>query len=249
MTATLKHASYVPGTYTKERPDYVLTAEKYMKAWEKKRRKATSKKEKSSDIPPTICFSRKIGAGALEIADKVAPKIGYRVADRLILEQIVANKDLSKKTVKFFDERYPGKLTELAAFLFGEKSFTMGDYTKALFGSVFTLAEDEPTIFVGRGSHLVLPRDRVLAVRCICSKDHRVKRLAKILKVPKSEAAKKLDEADKVQREFFRNVFKRNDASPYEFDLVINMDFIKKPKWAADIVETAFRLKFKDEVS
>ncbi|MGA8280571.1 MAG: cytidylate kinase family protein [Desulfobacterales bacterium] len=86
------------------------------------------------------------------------------------------------------------------------------------------------------------------AVRCICSKDHRVKRLAKILKVPKSEAAKKLDEADKVQREFFRKVFKRNDASPYEFDLVINMDFIGKPKWAADIVKTAFRAKFKGEV-
>jgi hypothetical protein len=41
MTATLKHASYVPGTYTKARPDYVLTAEKYMEAWGKKRRKAT----------------------------------------------------------------------------------------------------------------------------------------------------------------------------------------------------------------
>ena len=101
MTATLKHASYVPGTYAKQRPDYVLTAEKYMEAWEKKRLKAASKKQKSADIPPTICFSRKIGAGALEIADKVAPKIGYRVADRLILEQIVANKDLSKKTVSF----------------------------------------------------------------------------------------------------------------------------------------------------
>lgn len=52
-----------------------------------------------------------------------------------------------------------------------------------------------------------------------------------------------------MQREFFRKVFKRNDASPYEFDLVINMDFIDESKWAADIVETAFRVKFKDEVS
>jgi hypothetical protein len=56
-------------------------------------------------------------------------------------------------------------------------------------------------------------------------------------------------QAAKVQREFFRKVFKRNDASPYEFDLMINMDFIEKPERAADIVETAFRVKFKDEVS
>lgn len=248
MTATLKHASYVPGTYAKQRPDYAITAEMYMKAWAKRPPEAASKKKKSVDIPPTICFSRKIGAGALEIADMLATKFGYRVADRLILERIAANKGLSKKSVKFFDERYPGKMSELAAFLFGDKSFTMGDYTKALFGSIFTLANDEPTIFVGRGSHLVLPRDRVLAVRCICSKSYRIKRLAKILKVSESKAEKELDKADKEQREFFRKVFKRNDASPYEFDLVINMDFIEKPKWAADIVKTAFRVKFKGEV-
>lgn len=248
MTATLKHASYVPGTYAKQRPDYAITAEMYMKAWAKKPPEAASKKKKSVDIPPTICFSRKIGAGALEIADMLATKFGYRVADRLILERIAAKKGLSKKSVKFFDERYPGKMSELAAFLFGDKSFTMGDYTKALFGSIFTLANDEPTIFVGRGSHLVLPRDRVLAVRCICSKSYRIKRLAKILKVSESKAEKELDKADKEQREFFRKVFKRNDASPYEFDLVINMDFIEKPKWAADIVKTAFRVKFKGEV-
>ena len=85
-------------------------------------------------------------------------------------------------------------------------------------------------------------------MRCICSKSFRIKRLAKILKVSESKAEKELDEADKEQREFFKKVFKRNDASPYEFDLVINMDFIGKPKWAADIVKTAFRAKFKGEV-
>jgi len=249
MPVSAKNFSYVPGTYAKQRPDYAITAEMYMKAWAKKHPEAASKKKKSVDIPPTICFSRKIGAGALEIADMLATKFGYRVADRLILERIATKKGLSKKTVMFFDERYPGKMSELAAFLFGDKSFTMGDYTKALFGSVFRLAEDEPTIFVGRGSHLVLPRERVLAVRCISSKAYRIKRLAKILKVSESEAEKELDAADKEQREFFKKVFKRNDASPYEFDLVINMDFIGKPKWAADIVETAFRVKFKDEVS
>jgi hypothetical protein len=248
MPVLAKNITYVPGTYAKRRPDYAITAERYMQAWEKKRPEADSQKKKSADIAPTICFSRKIGVGALEIADMLALKIGCRVADRLILEQIAAKKGLSKKSVAFFDERYPGKMSELAAFLFGDKSFTMGDYTKALFRSIFSLASDESTIFVGRGSHLVLPRNRVLAVRCICSKAYRIKRLAKILKVSESEAEKKLDEVDKEQREFFRKVFRRNDASPYEFDLVINMDFIEKHTWAADVVETAFRVKFKNEV-
>jgi hypothetical protein len=31
----------------------------------------------------------------------------------------------AKKTVEFFDERYPGKMSELGSMLFGEKSFIM----------------------------------------------------------------------------------------------------------------------------
>jgi hypothetical protein len=38
---------------------------------------------------------------------------------------------------------------------------------------------------------------------------------------------------------------KVKDASPYEFDLVINRDFIQDASYAAQIVETAFREKFK----
>jgi RNase adaptor protein for sRNA GlmZ degradation len=60
-------------------------------------------------------------------------------------------------------------------------------------------------------------------------------------------AERKLDEVDKEQRSFFKKVFKRKDASPYEFDLVLNMDFIQNPGWAVEIVHTAFRTKFTAE--
>ena len=50
-----------------------------------------------SEIPPAICFSRKIGGGALEIADLLAEKINYRVVDRELLEHIAQDKDLSSK--------------------------------------------------------------------------------------------------------------------------------------------------------
>ena len=67
--------------------------------------------------------------------------------------------------MNFFDERYPGKMSELGAMFFGEKSFIMSDYVKNLVSAVFTFANMGSTIFVGRGIHLILPRDRVLAVR------------------------------------------------------------------------------------
>jgi cytidylate kinase len=104
------------------------------------------------------------------------------------------------------------------------------------------------SIFVGRGAHLILPRDRVLAVRIICSNEYRIERLANILDVEENEAEKLLHQIDQEQRAFFKKVFGKKDASPYEFDMVINSDFITGPAEAAEIIACAFEEKFAAEL-
>ena len=239
---------YTPGMYAKKRPSTAELVERYFRDREAKRLQE-KKSRRVKKMPPTICFSRKIGVGALEVADILAEKVGYRVFDRQILEEMARQAKLSEKTVAFFDEIYPGRMSELLAMIFGEKSFVKSDYSRHLFSAVLSIAHIEPTIFVGRGSHLILPRDRVLAVRFIGGRNHRIKRLTKMLKVDESMADKKLNQIDKEQKDFFKKVYGRKEASPYEFDLVINFDYISKPAWAADIVETAFKNKFGDEIS
>ncbi len=247
MTKTAAGSRYLPGTYAQKKTDTAQRAQHFVRQLEQKEEKQRRTRQQSSTSPllaPTICFSRKIGVGALEIAELLAQKTGHRVADRLIIEKIAEDADLGSQTVKFFDERHPGQINQIGAFLFGEKSFVMGDYMRRLASAVLSLAEAEATIFVGRGSHLILPRDRVLAVRCISSIEYRIKRVADILGVSKDSAKKELDEADKEQRRFFQRAFGKKDASPYEFDLVINRDFISKPEWAADIIYQAYLSKF-----
>lgn len=236
---------FVPGVYAKQRPDALMLAVQYIQDLEKKRHER--KPAVTAKIAPSICFSRKIGGGALEIANILAEKIKFPVVDREILEHIAQHAKLSKKTIGFFDERYPGKMTELAAMLFGEKSFIMSDYIRNFFSAVFTFADRGSTIFVGRGTHLILPRDRVLAVRVICSHAHRIKRLAKILDVDETEAEKRVGQIDREQRDFFKKAFGKKDASPYEFDLIINCDYLTEPQGAAEIVAQAFREKFAAE--
>jgi Cytidylate kinase-like family len=244
MATPVSTIKYVPGTYVKKRPDAATMAGQYVQQWELRQRKLREHDKPTRPLPPCICFSRKIGAGALEVADILAEKYGYRVYDRQILEHIVSETSLRDKTVAFFDECYPGKMTELGALLFGEKSFVIGDYVRHLASVVYSLAETGPCIFVGRGTHLVLPRDRVLAVRVISSPANRLARLAKIMGVKEHEAAGKMDPIDKEQRDFFKRAFGKKEASPYEFDLVINCDFISDPRWAAAIVVKAFGKKF-----
>ncbi|MFZ7110405.1 MAG: AAA family ATPase [Desulfatiglandales bacterium] len=237
----------VPGLYTKLRADAAYLAGKYILEWEEKRMEI-KEKPAGAIYPPTICFSRKIGVGALEIADLLASKLGYRVVDREILEHIATEAKLTEKTVALFDERYPGKLSEFLTLAFGEKAFIKSDYARHLFSAVFAIAALGPTIFVGRGAHLLLERDRVLAVRIICSKAYRVNRLAGILKIDEEEAEARLDKIDRQKRAFYKRVYGKKEAHPSEFDLVINCDFISKPEWVAEIIETAFMKKFGDEL-
>jgi len=159
-----------------------------------------------------------------------------------------SNLVIEKKTIEFFDERYPGKMPELASMLFGEKSFIMSDYIRQIISGVFTFANMGSTIFVGRGAHLILPRKRVLAVRIVCSNEYRIARLADILDVEETEAEKLLHQIDQKQHAFFKKAFGKKDASPYEFDLVINCDFIVEPQGAAEVIACVFKEKFAAEL-
>ena len=243
MKINIGGGKYVQGFYEKKRPDTAVLVNNYFNEWEKRQLEIKKRKPKPK-VPPTICFSRKIGVGVLEIAEILADKIGYHVVDREIIEHIAKHKKLSEKTVAFFNEQYPGVISEYLSWIFGDKAFVKSDNTKNLFSAIFSIAHLEPSIFVGRGAYLLLPRAQLLAVRFICSDEHRIKRLARILNVREKEAGGRLVQIDKEQMDFFKQVYGKKDLTPDEFDMVINCDYIREPQWAAEIVAQAFRKKF-----
>jgi hypothetical protein len=234
---------YIPGTYAKRTPDATHLVDHYVKNWGKKWIELNQQQLEGA-MHPCICFSRKIGVGALEVADILGERLGFSVADREVIEHIAQDKNLTHKTVSFFDERYPGKVNELVAFFFGEKSFVMDNYARQLFVTAFSIAAIEPTIFVGRGIHLILPRNRILSVRLVCSQEYRIRRLSSILKVKEKDIEAQLVKIDGEQTAFFKKVFKKQSASPYEFDICINCDHISGYNKIADIVHEAFIKKF-----
>jgi cytidylate kinase len=248
MTGSAKIAKYVPGDYIQQRAGAAELAESYMREWAQRKIQAEALESQRMTYP-TICFSRKIGVGALEVADILAEQIGYQLIDREILEHIANKSKLHQETVAIFDERYPGKIGEFLSLAFGEKAFIKNTYTRALFSAIYSIAGLKPTIFLGRGVHLLLPRDRVLAVRFVCSKEYRINRLAEILNLSEELVEKELAQIDKEQRAFFKSVYGKKDASPYEFDMVINRDYLPESQWATSIVALAFNHKFSHEIN
>ena len=244
----MNNFEYVPGFYTHKKPSAAELTDRYVREWDKEHQKTETEDILPSKLFPTICFSRIIGVGAVEIADILAKKIGYRVVDRQILEHITNEIKLSNITTASFDRRYPGKISEYLSRLFNEKPFPDNEYNRHLFATMFAIAGLGPTIFIGWGTHLVLPRERVMAVRLVCSKEFRTKRWATILKVGEQEIQRKLEDFNIKQSYFYKEIYNLETASTQEFDLAINCDYVKDPEWVADIVFSSFKKKFPSEI-
>ena len=123
---------YVPGMYAKKRAGAAELAEGFVLDWEKKRMEEQKSQRGTATIPFTVCFSRKIGVGALEIADFLAKETRYRVVDREILEYMARESKCREKIIGLFDESYPGKLAEFLYLAFGEKRFRPAERVAAL---------------------------------------------------------------------------------------------------------------------
>ncbi len=243
MNQLSQETNYKPGYYGKKRLTAAAWTDAHIKKWSKKNADKKQEMEKPS-IPYSICFSRQIGVGALEIADILAEVIHYRVVDREILEHMAQDTNLAQKVIEFYDERYPGKMSELFSMLISEKTFIKSDYARQLVKTITALATAEPTIFVGRGTHLILPSNIILSIRLVGSNEYRIDRLASMMDIGKSEAETQLNTIDIEQRKFFKAVYNKKATSLDEFDMVINMDRIKGPFQAAQIVACAFEQKF-----
>ncbi len=242
MKNTSKETVYPPGYYGKKMMNASDWAGTQIKKWERAQTELKTANQFSQK--KCICLSRGIGAGALEVADYLSEITGFRVIDKEIIEHMAKDSSLTEKIIAFFDERFPGKMNELLVSLSIEKKFFKNDYVKQLAKTVAALAHTEPTIFVGRGTHLILPRHTILSVQLACSKKRRIENLAKTLGNGNADAEAKLNIIDHDHHEFFKKVFLREKISPDEFDLVIHMDHIKSEDQAAHIIACAFEQKF-----
>lgn len=235
-----ENAVYIPGMYNKKKTNTQGMFEELFNDWQQRRLRESD----SGKQHPVICFSRKIGVGALEIADILASQIGYHVIDREILEYLANRKGTDPKVAAFYDENCLREIEDTSANIFGAKIHPESEYSQLLFRAIFSFAMIGPAIFVGRGAHLLLPRERVVAVRLICSDSFRSARISSMLNISESDAFSRLKQLDEKQQRFFLKIYGVKEDSPDEYDIIINRDFFKDPAQVAEIVKTVFVQRF-----
>lgn len=242
----LEISGYRPGMY-RGMPTRTIKdlAEENVNKWIAERSKLVERrKEEVHSQPPTIVFSRKIGSGAIEVAQMLADMTGYFVLDRQVLEYIASDAKLTTKTVEAFDERGENRIHDYINSLFREKSFTISDYTRHLFSAIAAISRLGKAIIVGRGAHYVLERDKILSVYLTASDEYRIKRMVGLYDaVTAKEAKAKLKALDQEQKEFFARIFNVKTFDPTTYDLIICKDHVSTDA-AAKILLAAFKEKF-----
>lgn len=184
---------------------------------------------------PTIIISRTMGAQGDVIARMVADRLGLEVYGSEILDSVAKQAKVDKKLLSSLNE-FAERTSDawLYATLFG-KNVSRDDYLSHLVSTVRGLYRMGGVI-LGRGAFLILENKPVLRVRITGSVDVCARRVAEEDGIDLEIARRKVRESNRKRGKFIWDVFRRRLNDPTNFDLVINMDKVKDPAAAADMI-------------
>jgi len=191
--------------------------------------------------PPTVTISRDFGSGGDEIAEMVAEKLGVRIYNKEILDDIARQKNAHNALMsKLHETVNTASDAWLYAMVFG-KNVTRDDYQKALVTAIRAIYRSGGVI-MGRGAHVILEGRKILRVRITGSVDACAKRVAQREGVDLSEAKKKVRERRSVRGKYLWSIFSSRINDPTKFDLTINTDQFTNYAQAADLIVRALEV-------
>ena len=187
---------------------------------------------------PYITISREAGAGGGQIAISVAEKLGWEVFDSKLLDFMAQHYHLPRDILTLVDERTASWLHDTFGGWLDRHLVSQSEYLEHLGKIVLLAAYNGRAVFVGRGVHLLLPREKGFAVRVIAPLDYRIKETMRVRGLSQEQARKSVEETDRGRREFVRRHFHHDVADPGLYDLVINVARIG-PQAASDLIVEA----------
>jgi cytidylate kinase len=181
-----------------------------------------------------ITISRETGSGGSEIAEKLARKLGYHLADKETMGRILAEYGFVE-----FRETYETEPSFWTRF-----DLETGAVIAMLDKATRALAAHGDIVIVGRGSFAVLAGFRdVLNVRIKAPFHFRVMHYMEEHAIPEyEEAERNVRESDRVRTAFLESFYNVGWDQAKGFDLIIDTEKIPKSlavEWIAGTVEKA----------
>jgi cytidylate kinase len=184
-----------------------------------------------------ITISRQYGAGGSAVAAKVAAALGWRVVDNELVERVAARAGLAPEDVATLEERVPTFIERLArtivagtpeAVVIPESVGAAGspgeaDLVKITERVVEEIAREGRVVLVGRAAPAVLARERdALHVRLVAPRDYRIRVAAERLGMSPEDAARVVDDTDRMRARYHREYYQREWADPVNYHMTLN---------------------------
>ncbi len=173
-------------------------------------------------LGPYVTISRQSGSGGSSIARRLAEKLGWKVLDRELVEQLARELELDPHRLELMDETRTNWLRDTIYNLLDSRLVLQDSYV-TLLGRVMALAAHKgQVIFVGRAGNLVLPRDDGLRVRIVAPRSWRIRCVADRENLGETAAAERVATLDAARSDFVRRHFKVDVDDPAAFDMVLD---------------------------
>jgi len=218
-------------------------AEQQMRQWSlgQEVRERIEKEPTADELPagihPYVSVSRECGAAGAEVADLVGEQLDWTVLDKELLELMADKCQLRRDMLDFVDETAGNWLLEVFGKWINQRVVTQSEYIVHLGEMVLMAAQHASTVFVGRGSQFLLPREKGLAVYIIAPLEMRIERIMQEQKCSRGDAKRFVKETDNGRSEFIQNYFQHDVDDARQYDLVINREQLDLDQTAALIVD------------
>lgn len=202
-----------------------------------------------------VTISREYGAGGSAVAARVAAALDWRVVDNELVERVAAAAGLAPEDVASREERVPTFIERLAGTIVAATpelvvppeaggtvaSLSEADLVRITERVVEEVAREGRVVMVGRAAPAVLASEReALHVKLVAPRDYRIRVAAERLGIGPEEAARTLDETDRMRSRYHRQYYHRDWADPLGYHLVLNTGALGI-EGAAEIIVSAVK--------
>lgn len=232
---------------THENPKIIAAAERQMQAWamnEEIADRVVSRKFHQAHVGQKKCFvtiSREAGAGGSALAEILGQRLGWKVFDKNLLDQVSERFKVDRTMLDLVDETRSNWVYDVLGTWMDNKVVPHETYVAQLSRIILAVAQQSNFIFVGRGARFLLPREKVLAVRLVAPEGFRLRRIMEHNKLSEANARRYIHDIDKGRREFVQRFFHHDITDPHLYDLVINTERLGIEGAAEEII-TAIQL-------
>lgn len=183
-----------------------------------------------------VCIGREYGSGGHEIAVKLAEKLGLKLYDRNMLEEIAKHKNVDYEELAKYDESPKKEI--LTRTVRGLSSSHEHNIANMQFEYLRKKAsEGESFVVVGRCAESVLKDfEGLVSIFIIGDIECRIKRISKVRNMSESEAKSAISRHDKTRKAYHNSHSQHKWGDSRNYDITLNSSRIGIDE-TVDIIE------------